>query len=27
MLDKIRQLSKKYSKEFIEVRHHLHANP
>jgi amidohydrolase len=24
---KIRQLSAQYSKEFIEVRHHLHANP
>jgi hippurate hydrolase len=27
MLDKIRQLAKQYSKEFIDVRHHLHANP
>ena len=27
MIDKIRQLAKKYSREFIEVRHHLHANP
>jgi len=27
MLDKIRQLANQYSKEFIEVRHHLHANP
>ena len=27
MLDRIKQLAKKYSSEFIEVRHHLHANP
>lgn len=27
MIDKIKQLAKKYSSEFIEVRHHLHANP
>ena len=27
MLDKIKTLAKTYSKEFIEVRHHLHANP
>lgn len=27
MRDKIKKLAKEYSKEFIEVRHHLHANP
>ncbi len=27
MLDKIKQLANKYSAEFIEVRHQLHANP
>src|SRR5688572_17522907 len=27
MIDKIKALAKKYSPEFIEVRHHLHANP
>ena len=27
MLEKIKQLAKKYSNEFIEVRHHIHANP
>jgi amidohydrolase len=27
MLDKIKSLAKKYSPEFIEVRHHLHAHP
>ncbi len=27
MLEKIKQLAKKYSPEFVEVRHHLHANP
>ena len=27
MIEKIKQLAKKYSSEFIEVRHHLHANP
>jgi hippurate hydrolase len=27
MLDRIKQLAKQYSSEFIEVRHHLHANP
>jgi len=25
--DRIKQLAKKYSSEFVEVRHHLHANP
>lgn len=27
MLDKIKQLAKKYAPEFIDVRHHLHAHP
>ncbi len=27
LIEKIKALSKKYSPEFIEVRHHLHANP
>ncbi|HSU28170.1 MAG TPA: M20 family metallopeptidase [Chitinophagaceae bacterium] len=27
MLEKIKSLAKKYAPEFIEVRHHLHANP
>jgi amidohydrolase len=27
MIDKIKRLAKKYSSEFIEIRHHLHANP
>ncbi len=27
MLEKIKQLAKEYSNEFIEVRHHIHANP
>lgn len=27
MLDKIRSLASQYASEFIEVRHHLHANP
>ena len=27
MIDKIKKLAKDYSKEFIAVRHHLHANP
>jgi amidohydrolase len=27
MIEKIKALAKKYSPEFIEVRHHLHANP
>jgi amidohydrolase len=27
MIDKIRQLAKEYSAEFITIRHHLHANP
>ena len=27
MLDKIKNLAKKYATEFIGVRHHLHANP
>ena len=27
MIDKIKTLAKEYSSEFIEVRHHLHANP
>ena len=27
MLEKIKQLAKQYSPEFIDVRHHLHANP
>ena len=27
MIEKIRQLSANYAAEFIEVRHHLHANP
>ena len=27
MVDKIKKLAKKYSSEFIEIRHHLHANP
>jgi len=27
MIDKIKKLAKKYSEEFIEIRHHLHANP
>ncbi len=27
MIDKIRKLAKEYSAEFIEIRHHLHANP
>ena len=25
--DKIKELASKYSDEFIDVRHHLHANP
>src|SRR5881227_1687412 len=27
LIEKIKTLSKKYSPEFIAVRHHLHANP
>src|SRR3954468_9586459 len=27
MLDKIKKLAATWSNEFIEVRHHLHANP
>jgi hippurate hydrolase len=27
MIDKIKKLAKEYSAEFIEIRHHLHANP
>jgi hippurate hydrolase len=27
MLDRIKSLAKQYAPEFIEVRHHLHANP
>jgi amidohydrolase len=27
MLDRIKELAKQYSSEFIDVRHHLHANP
>ena len=27
MLSKIKQLTTQYAQEFIEVRHHLHANP
>jgi hippurate hydrolase len=27
LIEKIRTLSQKYASEFIEVRHHLHANP
>jgi hippurate hydrolase len=27
MLEKIKQLAKNYAPEFIDVRHHLHANP
>ncbi len=27
LIEKIKALSKKYASEFIEVRHHLHANP
>src|SRR4026207_2154089 len=27
MIEKIKKLAKKYSEEFIEIRHHLHANP
>lgn len=27
MIDKIKQLAKDYSPEFIAIRHHLHANP
>lgn len=27
MIDKIKKLAKDYSEEFIEIRHHLHANP
>jgi hippurate hydrolase len=27
MIDKIKKLAKEYSKEFIAIRHHLHANP
>ncbi len=27
MIEKIKALAKKYSPEFIEIRHHLHANP
>ena len=27
MIDRIKSLAKKYAPEFIEVRHHLHANP
>jgi len=27
LLEKIKTLAKKYAPEFIEVRHHLHANP
>jgi hippurate hydrolase len=27
MIEKIKQLAKKYSPEFVEVRHHLHAHP
>ena len=25
--ESIQQLAKKYAKEFIDIRHHLHANP
>jgi len=27
MIDKIKKLAKEYSPEFVEIRHHLHANP
>ena len=27
MIDKIKKLAKEYASEFIEIRHHLHANP
>ena len=27
MKERIQQLAKKYATEFIEIRHHLHANP
>jgi hippurate hydrolase len=27
MIDKIKNLAKQYAAEFIEIRHHLHANP
>ena len=27
MIDKIKKLAKEYSPEFIQIRHHLHANP
>ena len=27
MKERIQQLAKKYAPEFIEIRHHLHANP
>ena len=27
MMEKIKKLAKEYSAEFIEIRHHLHANP
>src|SRR6185503_19331468 len=27
MIDKIKKLAKEYAAEFIEIRHHLHANP
>jgi amidohydrolase len=27
LIEKIRTLSKKYASEFIEIRHHIHANP
>ena len=27
MIDKIKKLAKEFSSEFIEIRHHLHANP
>ena len=27
MIDQIKQLAKEYSPEFIQIRHHLHANP
>ena len=27
MIDTIKKLAKQYAPEFIEIRHHLHANP
>jgi len=27
MIEKIKTLAKQYASEFIDIRHHLHANP